>query len=710
MYLWQLCYVLFPALTLLHLYISPHTKVEESFNLQAIHDVLEYGVPISDAGTKFSALFDHMTFPGAVPRTFIGALLVSGFAKPLIWLTDAHNSIAQFEARAVLGLATASSLAWFARAVHRTYGPQAAFWYVALQASQFHIWYYASRTLPNTFACALTNIALSFTMVDLTSSLNPTKRMRLAIYLITVATVIFRSELALLLGAQCLWLIIGVGNIGVMLNIVRRICIPAVLPGAIIALLLTITIDSYFWQSSTLLWPEMAAFLSNVLPKTGSQGASAWGTEPFYWYFTSALPRLLMNSAALLLSFVVVPLTWADNRIFDHLVPSLLYAAVYSFLPHKETRFMFPIAPPLTLVAALICSRITINVHKSFGRKLFVYFAVVSTAVTACLSHGILLPLSARNYPGGEALECLHDHVLSKWHSGAYEYIQQRAKPEIHVHLTNLALQTGITRFLEHPTMSSSMAQPHAFQPAVSAYSYGSDKRDPIVLPGDASHPALTIRPSIPRASTTSLPPGTSSTQPLWNYDKTSDESRLLEPVFWQRFDFVIVEHPARAIGAWEVVCEVQAVGRPSFIRPGYIGEPRTTELFHALYPRYMAKPLAFIHRLAYTVSKQVTGGYWIELPMETRLFVLKRSKSGTNQGPASDQVQSETLALPASQATNHKALPLDELGPLVVNKDGTLSRLENWKQMTEQERKRTVAYLKKRNLLRLEEAEAAPI
>lgn len=150
--LWQVSCVVFPAIAILHLKVSPYTKVEESFNIQAIHDILEYGVPLSNATTKFKTYFDHMTFPGAVPRTFIGSLVVSGLAKPEIWLGDLTGKAAQTHVRAVLGGLNGTALAFFAFAVERAYGPMVATWYVVLQASQFHLWYYASRTLPNMFA------------------------------------------------------------------------------------------------------------------------------------------------------------------------------------------------------------------------------------------------------------------------------------------------------------------------------------------------------------------------------------------------------------------------------------------------------------------------------------------------------------------------------------------------------------------------------
>ena len=44
-----------------------------------------------------------------------------------------------------------------------------------------------------------------------------------------------------------------------------------------------------------------------------------------------------------------------------------------------------------------------------------------------------------------------------------------------------------------------------------------------------------------------------------------------------------------------------------------------------------------------------------------------------------------------------------DEMGPLVVSEDGSLSRISNWAEMTTIERERTVRILGKRNRLRLE-------
>lgn len=79
-----------------------------------------------------------------------------------------------------------------------------------------------------------------------------------------------------------------------------------------------------------------------------------------------------------------------------------------------------------------------------------------------------------------------------------------------------------------------------------------------------------------------------------------------------------------------------------------------------------------------------------------------------------SDQTQNpEQLAITSASdsstttntldVTQPSTVKLDSLGPMVVNSDGTLSRIQNWQSMTEAERERTLRVLGKRNVLRQE-------
>ena len=96
----KLCSFLIPACILLHLAYAPYTKVEESFNIQAIHDILTYGIPYRSVDEKLRQHYDHLTFTGPVPRTFVGPVAVAGASWPFVWLSAALNC---FISRQIIG-------------------------------------------------------------------------------------------------------------------------------------------------------------------------------------------------------------------------------------------------------------------------------------------------------------------------------------------------------------------------------------------------------------------------------------------------------------------------------------------------------------------------------------------------------------------------------------------------------------------------------
>ena len=149
--------LLIPTLILVDLLLAPYTKVEESFNIQATHDILVYSTPTHDIRNRLSSTYDHFKFPGAVPRTFVGAVLLSGISNPII--TVLGFKYAQLVVRAVLGLFNAFALLKYKSGLEKAFGKNVGRWYAILQAGQFHVIYYASRTLPNMFAFGLSEFA-----------------------------------------------------------------------------------------------------------------------------------------------------------------------------------------------------------------------------------------------------------------------------------------------------------------------------------------------------------------------------------------------------------------------------------------------------------------------------------------------------------------------------------------------------------------------
>lgn len=56
----------------------------------------------------------------------------------------------------------------------------------------------------------------------------------------------------------------------------------------------------------------------------------------------------------------------------------------------------------------------------------------------------------------------------------------------------------------------------------------------------------------------------------------------------------------------------------------------------------------------------------------------------------------------PSGQDAN-QTIKLDHLGPMIVNSNGTISRISNWSQLTQPEKDRSLRLLAKRNNVRME-------
>lgn len=446
--------------------------------------------------------------------------------------------------------------------MRRSFGPIVASWYLAFQASQFHLIYYASRPLSNMFAFGLTTLAMRLFLPDTTAGATQQRRTSLSLILLTIAGVIFRSELALLVATQTIFLVLS-GRIGLLQD-----AIPAGLIGLCAGLLTTVLVDTTFWDR--LIWPELDAFLFNVV----SGQASAWGTDPWYFYFLNALPRLLLNPLTYLLAIPTALRKPATRQpALQLLIPSLTFIALYSLQPHKEWRFIIYTLPPLTAAAALGAGYLWIHRTRTLIARLASHLLILSTLAAFLLSNLVLLPASAANYPGAHALTALH-------HYHAESPVLQRSAPGAAVYLGNLACQTGVTRFLQHPPSTG------------------------------------------------------------WTYDKTEDESIKATGKFWDQFDYVLVEassnpeyvdsdemqlRNALPGSRWRVAETVHGFAGVSILRPGVpadgAAERRALRLVGG------ERLLGLYETVTDVVRRVVSRGWWVELRMSPRIKVLERMR-----------------------------------------------------------------------------------
>lgn len=524
--------LLLPALVLLHLVVAPYTKVEESFNIQATHDILAHGVPFANSSAVLADKFDHVSFPGSVPRTFTGALLLAGVARPFTTFLSSPDQT-QILVRAILGLANAFALLSLRGAVDTAYGKTAGRWFILLQACQFHVNFYASRTLPNMFAFAMTTIALRNLVLAravASKTARSAKRRRLALYLLTVAGIIFRSEVAILLAMETATLVLQQRA-----SLTKEV-IPAGLAGAVIGLATTVSVDSLFWQQFPL-WPEWVGFYYNTILGKSSD----WGTSPFAFYFTNALPRLLLNPATLLCIPLALGVKATQKTSQDILTPHIAFIAAYSFLPHKEWRFIIYSIPAFTAVASAGASWIWTRRTKTLLYRVG-SLALVATALMSFIASFVLLYISSLNYPGGVALQRLHTLDTS---------------PAKSVYLSNLACQSGVTRFLQ--------------------------------------------------------------TQSTWLYDKTEDKHQLLDPLFWQRFDYVLAEDPKRVIGSWKTLDTIEGFAgislKPEDDELTTLGT-ESTGLVRQVQGAY--------YTMANIARSKITRGYWPVIRMRPQIYILE--------------------------------------------------------------------------------------
>lgn len=400
------------------------------------------------------------------------------------------------------------------------------------------------------------------------------------------AAAVFRSEVTLLLAINILYLVV-LPELSL-----ERVIFPFSV-SFLTALATSIPIDSYFWQRP--LWPELWGFYYNVIQ--GS--ASNWGVSPWHYYFTSALPRLLVNPLACV---VLIPfalrhpaLRPGANRL---VIPSLLFIAVYSLQPHKETRFIFYAVPPLTGAAALAANLLFNRRGKGLFSSMLALVLVVSVLCSFAASSA-MLALSALNYPGGEALAYVRDSVLRMEAPAATGGVFSGtvgSSAVVPVHADVLACMTGVTLFGSATASAVRDVAIAAVPLSLGGGAGGNGAQEGDLVKQHGGGLSITV-------------------------DKTEDETVLGTPEFWRQFGYVLVEEPEKVQGTdgeWEKVAVVKGYGGLEFMRPGGKEEE------DAKVPVVgMGKTVALWKRRI----RALTGGWWVGPRMVEKIYILKRVK-----------------------------------------------------------------------------------
>ncbi|KAK9207603.1 hypothetical protein WN943_017892 [Citrus x changshan-huyou] len=353
----------------------PYTKVEESFNVQAMHDILYHRHHLD--------IYDHLEFPGVVPRTFIGALLVSVLASPIIlvmsflhlpkthgliaavlWLelenvsSADHLSFGSCDTeyvRLALGCITLSTLRFFRAQVRYKFGSQVEAFFVILTAFQFHLLFYCTRPLPNILALGIVNLAYGFWLKgDFYAALN----------CLIFSAVVFRCDMVLLLCPLGLVLLL---TKSISLWKALKCCIGMVL----LSVGLTVLVDSIMWKK--LVWPEFEVlWFNSVLNRSSEWGVFYVSAEKFALRHLGSDQRKVFCVPSLFSLDTFLPLLGAllDRRVLPFVIPVFTFVLLYSKLPHKELRFIISSVPIFNLSAAVAASRIFMNRKKAFWKLL----------------------------------------------------------------------------------------------------------------------------------------------------------------------------------------------------------------------------------------------------------------------------------------------------------------------------------------------------
>lgn len=123
-----------------------------------------------------------------------------------------------------------------------------------------------------------------------------------------------------------------------------------VLAIGVLSLLASALVDHWFY--GRWVFPPLEFIVFNFF----QSGSAIYGTHPWHWYFSNAIPTVTTSLMILLGVFVFYFVTYPGYRsaFWALLAPALFYTAVLSANGHKEFRFLLPVLPLLLVACGLV--------------------------------------------------------------------------------------------------------------------------------------------------------------------------------------------------------------------------------------------------------------------------------------------------------------------------------------------------------------------
>ncbi|CCH61944.1 hypothetical protein TBLA_0F04110 [Henningerozyma blattae CBS 6284] len=431
------------AVIIFHQVQAPFTKVEESFSIQAIHDILKYG--ISDISQ-----YDHLQFPGVVPRSFFGPLVIAFLTKPFVLISDWYRNYSinpytsldtQMLARSMIGMLNGLSILYLKNCVQGMFDRVAELreeqekknreetrsvvsrppdtdmttvgsWFVVFCTVSFHLMFYFSRPLPNfVVTFSLTNVCIAWTLMG---------DYHWAILLGGFTAAVCRLEVV--------GLIAGIALASVFLKQISLVrAVQYGVFGGCLGLSISFAIDSHFWGQRCI--PELDAFIFNVIEGKSIQ----WGSEPFLSYFTRYLRMIFLPPTVLLLNYLGFKIGPTNLHIVGF--ASYFHILFMSFQPHKEWRFIVYSLPGIILLGSTGTAYLWENVNAQGTFRTLLTLLLPLSALFSFLISIVFSIISQMNYPGGDALAKLNQYFIDN-------NIRNTT-----VHLSVPACMTGVSLF-----------------------------------------------------------------------------------------------------------------------------------------------------------------------------------------------------------------------------------------------------------------------